>query len=122
MIRIRDYSDQDAQHLNACLSHHQDSDPARWTDGGLKIFYDDAGNVLYMKVQSLVRLHILHDPCLPLKASANLILQSGIQIKEVCKIRGYKEILFESTADPLIRFSERRLGFKLLKDNYMAVL
>ena len=121
-VSVRNYSDQDSEHLSACLSHQEDKDPKRWTDGGLQVLYDEDGNRLFVKVEQIVRLHILHDPALRKRDAANLLLQGGIQIRQALKGLGFKEMLFESKAAPLIKFTGKLLGFEELKDNYMAVL
>lgn len=119
-VHARNYSEQDREHFTACLAHHQDRDAKRWTDGGLQVFYDEDGNRLYLKVERLVRVHILTDPSVTRQASANLIAQSGQQVKATIKNLGYKGIIFESRAKRLIKFTEKWLGFKRVKDNYLA--
>ena len=84
------------------------------------MFTDESGNRLYVKVERLVRVHILTDPSVPRTASANLIAQTGQQLKAALKELGFKGIIFESRAKRLIRFTEKWLGFKRVKDNYSA--
>jgi hypothetical protein len=121
-VDVRNYSEQDSEYLAECLSHQPEKDPRRWTDGGLQVLYDEDGNRLFVKVEQVVRLHILHDPALRKRDAANLILQGGIKIGQALKQCGFKQMIFESKAAPLIRFTGKLLGFSELKDNYMAVL
>jgi len=121
-VGVRNYSEEDKAHLVTCLTHQNDKSPERWIDGGLQVLYDEDGHRLYVKVEQCVRLHILHEPSLRKRDAANLILQGGIQIRQALKGLGFKEMIFESTVEPLIKFTGKLLGFKELNDNYTAVL
>lgn len=116
----RNYSEEDKEHFNACLARHQENDAKRWIDGGLQVFTDEDGNKLYVKVERLVRVHILTDPSLPKAACANLLVESNKQIRAALKQMGFKGIIFESRAKRLIKFTEKWLGFRRVKDNYLA--
>ena len=67
---------------------------------------DDIGTIFYVRAENVLRLHIqfLHDEKERTKKALD---EFAMHIREVAKPT-YKQIIFESTFAPLIRFLEKR--------------
>jgi len=80
---------------------------------------DEQGQTLfYVKVENVARVHIQFNPDAP-KASNAKGLELGYRwLMHGLRERGYRELIFESTYAPLIRYCRRVFGFRRREADY----
>lgn len=80
---------------------------------------DESGQTLfYVKVENVARIHIQFNPDAPKTANAKGLELGYRWLIHGLKERGYREIIFESTFSPLIRFCKRVFGFRRREADY----
>jgi hypothetical protein len=125
-INVRKPSDEDLSRLRECLvadEHHKLQDPDWWSkdEDALHVFFDENGNRVWVKVESVLRLHIQHDPDASKLASARIMKQGLAGLRIWAAQNSFRQILFQSTAEPLIKFCQR-LGFRKTDSDYSVAI
>jgi hypothetical protein len=80
---------------------------------------DEVGTVFYVRAENVLRLHVQFDVTEP-ERTKKALDEFAKHIRETAK-PNYRQIIFESTFAPLIRFLEKR-GYRASKDEYVADL
>ena len=134
MINHRDAVEEDRKQLNewiaASPSTHQVSTDfwinKRDENGSLKelgvktlVIEDESGKVFHLRVENVMRVYVQFPPdtLIDPERTKDALMQSFKTIAGNGIRLGYKEMLFDSTAKPLIRFF-KKFGFKKLDDTF----
>jgi hypothetical protein len=78
---------------------------------------DEVGTVFYVRAENVLRLHVQFDVTEP-ERTKKALDEFAAHIRETAK-KSYKQIIFESTFAPLIRFLDKR-GYRASKDEYLV--
>lgn len=129
-MKIRPLNDNDKFLLEKSITHDPDHAGKSTVDFWLPqdrtncfAVEDDQGTVLYIRAENVLRLHM---QAIPSNSKAERVRvaknidEFAAHIREVAK-KTYRQIIFESTYTPLIRFLEKR-GYRASKDEYIADL
>ena len=81
---------------------------------------DDIGAIFYVRAENVLRLHVQFAPATDSERTKKALDSFARHIREVAKTT-YRQIIFESTFAPLIRFLEKR-GYRASKDEYVTNL
>lgn len=80
---------------------------------------DENGKTLfYVLVENVARIHIQFNPDLNRAENARGLNKGYEWLIDGLRDRGYKEMIFESTYAPLIRFCKRVFGFKKSENDF----
>lgn len=127
MIQLRKPTEQDIERFKECLAadeYHKDQDPDVWIKepGELMTFFDKHNNRVWVRIEKVLRVHVQHDPATPDSKQVFLFHKAFAWLQGMARISGFSEVLFKSTAQPLIAFFMKRFGFAATKDEYSVHL
>jgi hypothetical protein len=120
-IDLRKPTPEDLERFRECLAadpDHIGQDADEWIKGELITFFDEQGNRVWVKVEPVLRLSIQHDQAAPKEALREIIYKGFAWLQGAARQKGCAEVIFESTAKPLIAFCRRRFGFAQRKNDY----
>jgi hypothetical protein len=110
-LQVRKSIQEDIEHLQSCLdrdSSHKGQSAEQWKRSGVLVsFHGDIGPLYHICLQQTGtqrRIHFQHDPAISRRRMA-LAMAKGIKwLKVESKKEGVTELVFNSTAEPLINF------------------
>ena len=130
MLKQRSVSEQDRtkieQWIQADDDHRGKCKPDFWIPSGEPhvihfCVRDEQGDIFFVRGEMVLRLHIQFAPPSERKRLAKAIDEFTPIIAAGAKKQGYKQIIFESMVEPLIRFLHAR-GFRSSKDEQVRDL
>lgn len=125
-VSVRDPNEADRERLRECLAQdvwHNLQDPERWlTDDRLRVFYDTNGHRVFVRLESVLRIHLQTEPDSPKHRIAGILINGFEGLAKWAHKKGFSEIVFESKAPELITFLEKRCGFKKLESDYSLLI
>ena len=128
MLRYREVSETDRSQISDWIAadedHRNKCDADFWLakEPGVKLFAveDSCGTIFYVRGESLLRLHIQFAPDQKVR-TAKAIDEFTELISAGAKKQNYKQLIFESTVAPLVRFLNKR-GFRKSENEYVRDL
>ena len=81
---------------------------------------DDIGAIIYIRAENVLRIHAQFAPATDSERTKAALDSFVIHIRETTKST-YRQIIFESTFAPLIRFLHKR-GYRASKDEHVTDL
>jgi hypothetical protein len=117
MIKFRFVTENDRSQLENWISadsEHSGQPVSFWMPSDEKIqnyvIQDEQGDLFYVRAENLLRLHIQFAPNQK-ERTARAVDEYTQTLAQGAKKLGYKQLIFESTFKPLIRFLQKR-GFR----------
>lgn len=115
--KIQDWINQDLDHAGHCAADFWL--PAKEPDGTIRVAFEDAlGTALFVRGEKVLRLHIQFPP--EKWRNAKSLIQFIPMIEADARKHGFTQIIWESTSESLIKFTEqfgyRRSQSEIVKD------
>ena len=122
-VDLRKPTEDDISRFRECLTadpEHAKQIPDEWLSkpGEFLVFHDEKGNRVWARMELALRISIQHDQKISPIATAH-IMNLGLRwILGRARQLGYGEVIFESRAQRLIQFFQKRFGFEPVRENY----
>lgn len=84
-------------------------------DSECLVLEDERGPILFLRMERALRIHIQFAPAVTAEdkqRTREAMLEGFPWLQQMARNSGFREILFQSTVAPLIRFCEKRFGFR----------
>ena len=122
-VDLRKATADDISRFKECLRadpEHAKQIPDEWVSkpGEFLVFYDEKGNRVWARVELAVRISVQHDHKVSPLITANILYHGLRWIMGRSRNMGYTEVIFESRANRLIQFFQKRFGFEPVRENY----
>lgn len=126
-LNIRASGPSDIEHAKECMAldaHHKLLDPERWAEPLTEIItvFDEQGTVFHLRMSRVMRIDIQFDPRVDRERVMEAMQKTFAWMKVKAKASGFRELIFESSFAPLIRFCRKRFGFRESKSELTVYL